>query len=167
MGPLTADEVRERSDYLSTKFPDPAGNAELEEWIAVVDGLLSKMTGRAIGTTEGEEVPTSLLALARRAVVLKIEQLVTSLGGRFAERSSKIGSGNLASFSAGAYAESYFGPEAASKAGMLDPDPVIADILWALATEDARDEWIAKWSGIERPAAMVQAFEWGQRSRGY
>lgn len=164
---LTVNEVRERSDYLAQKFPDPAGNEELAEWIAAVDGLLSKMTGRAIGTDEGEEVPASLVALAKRAVVLKVEQLVTSLGGSFSERRSRVGSGNLASFSAGAYSESYFGPEAASKAGMLDPDPVIADILWALATEDKRAEWIAKWQGIEQPAAMVQSFEWGQRSRGY
>lgn len=165
----TVEEVRERSDYLTTKFPDEAEpTAELNDWIAAAAGLLSELTGRKIGAeAEGEEVPSFLLALAKRAIVLKIETLVTSLGGSFAERKGNIGSGNLASFSAGAYAESYFGPEAASKAGMLDPDHSINEILWALCTEEKRAEWIAQWSGIQQPAAMAQAFEWGQRSGGY
>jgi hypothetical protein len=164
----TVEEVRERSDYLATKFPDPAGDAELTEWIAAVDGLLSEMTGRSIGPeATGEDVPTFLVALAKRAIILKIEQLITSLGGSFAERRTRIGEGRLASFSAGAYSESYFNPEAASKAGMLDPDPAIADILWALTTEEKRAEWIAKWQGIESPAAMVQSFDWGQRPGSY
>lgn len=164
----TVAELRERSDYLKTRFPDGTGDAELAEWVAAVDGLLSEMTGRSIGPeAAGEEVPTSLIALAKRAIVMKTEQLVSSLGGNYAERRATIGSGNLASFSAGAYAESYFGPEAASKAGMLDPDPAIADILWALCTDEKRDEWLAKWQGVQQPAAMVQSFEWSQQRRRY
>jgi hypothetical protein len=161
-------ELRELSDFIRTKFPDPAGDKELTEWEAAVDGLLSELTGRSIGPeAEGEDVPPFLVALAKRAIVLKIEQLVSSLGGTFAERRATIGSGNLSSFSAGAYSESYFGPEAASKAGMLDPDPAIADILWALCTEDKRAEWIAKWTGVQQPAAAVEVFDWRNRPGGY
>lgn len=164
----TVEEVRKRSDYLAQKFPDPDGNEELEEWIAAADGLVSSLTGRAIGPgAEGAEVPPNLVALAKRAIVVKIEAMVNGLGGNFAERRASVGSGNLASFSAGAYAESYFGPEVASKAGMLDPNPMIADILWALATEEKREEWLMKWQGIEAPAAMAQSFDWSQRGRGY
>jgi hypothetical protein len=166
----TVEEVRKRSDYLATKFPDPTGTEELEEWIAAADGLVASLTGRAIGPeSPGEEVPKSLVALAKRVIVVKIEAMVTGLGGNFAERRASVSSGNLASFSAGAYAESYFGPEVASKAGMLDPNPMIADMLWALATEEKREEWLLKWQGVEAPAAMVQSFDWSQggRGRGY
>lgn len=164
----TVKEVRERSDFLTTKFPDPAGDPELTDWVEVVAGLLSEMTGRIIGAdATGEEIPTSLVALAKRAVVMKIEALVTSLGGTFAERRGSIQGGKLASFSAGAYAESYFGPEAAAQAGRLDPDQAINDILWALTTEEKRAEWLAQWRGIEKPAAMAQSFEWGQSGRQY
>lgn len=164
----TVEEVRKRSDYLAEKFPDPDGTEELEEWIAAADGLVSSLTGRAIGPeAEGEDVPKFLLALAKRVIVVKIEAMVSGLGGSFAERRSSISSGNLQSFSAGAYAESYFGPEVASKAGMLDPNPMIADMLWALTTEEKREEWLAKWKGVEAPAAMAQSFEWQQRPGGY
>lgn len=166
----TVEEVRKRSDYLATKFPDPAGTEELEEWIAAADGLVSSLTGRAIGPeSPGEDVPKSLVALAKRVIVVKIEAMVTGLGGNFAERRASVSSGNLQSFSAGAYAESYFGPEVASKAGMLDPNPMIADMLWALATEEKREEWLLKWQGVEAPAAMAQSFDWSQggRGRGY
>ncbi|MGH2939451.1 MAG: hypothetical protein ACRDPE_15190 [Solirubrobacterales bacterium] len=164
----TLAELRGLSNFLATKFPDPGGDAELKEWEAAVDGLLVEMTGRAIGPeAEGEEVPPFLVPLAKRAIVLKIEQLVTSLGGTWAERRATIGSGNLASFSAGAYSESYFGPEVAAKSGMLDPDPAIADILWALCTEEKKAEWIAKWQGIEQPAAAVEVFDWRNRPGGY
>lgn len=163
----TLEEVRSRSDYLSTKFPSPAGDGELTDWLEASVGLVASLTGRAIGEVAGAEVPTGFLALARRAIVLKIEAMVTSLGGSFAERRSSAGSGNLSSFSAGAYSESYFGPEVAAQAGVLDPNPVVADILWALATEEKKEEWLAKWKGIESPAAMAQSFEWGQRGGGY
>jgi hypothetical protein len=165
---LTVEEARKRSDYLTQKFADPADNEELAEWIAAAEGLVSSLTGRAIGVeATGEPVPAHLVALAKRVIVIKIESMVAGLGGTFAERRSSVSSGNLASFSAGAYAESYFGPEVASKAGMLDPNPMIADMLWALATEEKREEWLMKWQGIEAPAAMAQSFEWGQRPGGY
>jgi hypothetical protein len=164
----TVKEVRDRSDYLKTKFPDPTGDDELAEWIAAADGLVSSLTGRAIGAeAEGEDVPPSLVALAKRVIVIKIEAMVTTLGGNFAERRASISSGNLQSFSAGAYAESYFGPEVASKAGMLDPNPMIADMLWALATEEKKEEWLLKWQGVEPPAAMVQSFDYQQRPGSY
>ena len=164
----TVEEVRKRSDYLAGKFPATDGDEELAEWIAAADGLVSSLTGRAIGPeAEGEDVPAALVALAKRVIVVKIEAMVAGLGGNFAERRSSISSGNLSSFSAGSYAESYFGPEVAAKAGMLDPNPMIADMLWAMTTEAKKEEWLLKWQGVEPPAAMAQSFEWEQRPGGY
>jgi hypothetical protein len=162
------DEVRELSDYLNTKFPAPAEDKELTEWVAAAAGLVSELTGRSIGEgAEGEEVPPFLVPLAKRAIILKIEQMVTTLGGTFAERRASIGAGKLSSFSAGAYAETYFSPEIAVSNGMLDGDPMIADILWALATPEKREEWILKWKGVEAPAAMATSFDWSRFNGGY
>lgn len=170
-------EVRALSAYLARLFPaaDPPEDPDpLQPWIDEAVALVSSMTGRTIGDVENpigscgsEDVPTGLEPLARRAIVSKIEQ-AANRGLTFTSRRGTIRAGRLASFSAGSYSESYFGPGEARTSKLLDLDPATHEALWALATECARAYWLNLWSEdpIE-PAAAVMAWDYSRRPGGY
>jgi hypothetical protein len=167
----TPDQVRERSKLLAAAYPDDDGG-ENDDALAVsaedASLIVADLTGRAIGPAEtpGVEVPAHLVNLAVRAVAMKAEQLEV-LGGTARDRRKAIRNANLRSISAGPWSESYFGPEEAAKAQRLDPDPRLHEILWALATEEKRDYWIALWTGVQPPAGAVSSFDWSLRSGSY
>jgi hypothetical protein len=55
-----------------------------------------------------------------------------------------------------------------SRAGrpQIVDDPDLDDVLWTLATQDARDTLIALASGQQLPAAMVSTFNYAGRGAG-
>lgn len=61
--------------------------------------------------------------------------------------------------------ESYFGPEQAMLARRLDPDPILAELLWALCTAAKREEWLAFWDPENNPQGVggVVSFQYGNR----
>lgn len=161
-----ADELRQHSALLSTRYP--AGKAENDEALkllaSITAPLVGDMTGRAIAGTEGVEVPTSKLVLARQVIAMKTEQLAAAVGTT-KDRKRSLNRGNLASFSAGSYSESYFGPDQALRAQRLDSDPILAELLWALCTEEKRLEWLAQWDPENFPSgtASIVSFDYGNR----
>lgn len=159
----TNDEVRARSELLRTDLPAPGGDAALTALIEDASALISAMTCRDIGAGTGEDVPAALLPVARRAVTLKSEALYVS--GTPTARRGAIGGGRLQSISAGPWSESYFGPGEAAQAGVLDPDPALHEALWALATEECRQEWLLLWAALRGdldapPASAVEEVDW-------
>lgn len=159
----TNDEVRARSELLRTDLPAPGGDAELGALIEDASALISAMTCRDISAGTGDEVPTELLPVARRAVTLKSESLY--VGGSAAARRGTIGGGRLQSISAGPWSESYFGPGEAAKAGVLDPDPDLHEALWTLATEECRQAWLELWAALRGdmnhpPASAIEEVDW-------
>lgn len=161
----TPDEVRARSALLTQRFPDGAvGDAALSGRIEVMVPVLSDLTGRSLAEdlgVPGVSVPAYLEPTAEQAVALKLER-----GSATAkDRKKAINTLNLRSFSAGPYSESYFGPGEAAEIKKLDPDPEIAELLWALATEDKRAYWLAIWGETVVPGAAVQSFDWRARRR--
>lgn len=165
--PLPAD-VRARSTLLTTRYPDPAGDAALTRLISEAGPLVAELTGRAIGGAPGEEVPAYLLPLAVRVISIKAEQIDFAFNMDAAARQRVLRRGNLRGFSAGPYSESYFGPQEAVAVKALDPDKATADLLWALATEAKRAYWLALWSGKQSPGNVVTSFDWrrGRREPG-
>lgn len=149
---------------LTTRYPDPAGDAALEVVVTDSAALVSSLTCRDIGVGTGEDVPAALVPLAQRAVALKAE--VLALGGTAEARAAAGASGRLASFNAGPYGESYFSPDIAARAGVLDPDPALHEVLWALATEDCRAAWLLLWASLRGenvpppPAYAVEEIDW-------
>lgn len=170
----TAAQVRDPkepaySELLSADFTDDeAGNAALQTWLGVGARLVASLTCRLIGDSAGEdmvEVPDDLIPLADRAISWRTEVLVQR-GSTSKARKRAIRNGNLASISAGPWSETYFGPDAALKARVLDPDPDLHALLWALATPDCRDAWTLLWTGVQAPAATPISFEYGNRPGG-
>ena len=156
----TAEEVRDRSDFLLALYPREEPE-RLDVLIAEATALVSEMTCRDIGHGSGAEVPTGLVPLAHRAVVLKTEQIANARTSKATKR--RVGA-SLRSFSAGSYAESYFDPGTAQKARQLDADQGVHETLWTLATEECRERWLATWSGEEVPASLVVSPNWSPPS---
>jgi len=157
------EEVRERSELLSQMYPgsDPDRDRRLGALLADDAPVVSSLTGRRIGPpdTPGEEVPAWLRPVAIRAMALRAER--HAVGGSARGRRSTLGSLNLRSFTAGPYSESYFGPGDAAEWRVLDPDPAVHELLWALCTEEMRRYWLRLWGRLaEVPAFGVQSFDW-------
>lgn len=158
----TADQVRERSPLLKQRYPDNGPDEAIFE--AVIEDsavVVASLTGRLIEPYEaGEEVPAGLVNVAIRAIARMSELMDTEETVEFADVSAR--GRRLRSFTAGPYSESYFAPgELIVKNGrpQMSPDSLLDRLLWALATEDAQDEWIALATGVQRPAGAVTEFD--------
>lgn len=162
----TPEALRKQSALLAERYPSPDKDEALEILAAVTGPLVGSITGRIIGGGEGEDVPEFMVALATRAVAVKCEQFDSALGTVKARRQS-LNRGNIASFAAGSYSESYFGPQQMVIAKRLDPDPIVSELLWALATEQRRYEWLELWDPANFAGAhlsgFIESFEYGNR----
>jgi hypothetical protein len=161
----TLEAVRLASPLLTERYPEPAKDEDLQQLLDEVVPVVASLTCRAIGPegTPGDEVPDWLRPVAVRAIALKAEGY--ALGRDSKSRGKAIRGVRLRSFTAGPYSESYFGPDEAARAKVLDPDPAVNEVLWTLATEDCRARWLALWSGTQVPATAIQAVDWGSRTR--
>jgi hypothetical protein len=165
--PPSADAVRSRSRLLQKLYPanpiDPAVESALREDVADSVALVQSLTCRTLDQT----VPADLVRVALRAVTLKTESIAS---GNDVKAATAIAQGRrLRSFTAGPYSESYFAPgELFVKNGVpqLDANPALAEALWALATDDCRDRWLALTTGIQAPAGAVSEFNFNRRQRG-
>lgn len=163
----TAKEVRERSPLLAGAYEEPADDAALTLLIDVSAPLVGDMTGREIAGTTGEEVPDAKLELARKVIAMKTEGLHAVVGVA-EDREDAIDRSRLRSISAGSWSESYWGPGEAAKGKTLDTDPILAELLWALCTEDKRAEWLAQWDPDNAPGfSVIESFDYGRRPGGY
>lgn len=161
---FTVADIWARSQYLQKHYPRGSAEAPLEFLVGTVAPLVGSMTGRIIAGTVGEAVPPSLHEMELMAIALKCDAFDAATGSAKSRRSS-ITRGNIASFSAGSYSESYFGPAQAMAAKKLDPDPVLADLLWALCTEEKQLYWLAIWEpeSFNLGEGHLVAYEYGNR----
>lgn len=161
----TPSQLRRHSALLEDRFPESSGDDALALLALITSPLVGELTGRIIGEFDGEEdVPPALVPVAERVIAMKTEQLDTATGTVKGRRRS-MNRGNLASFSAGSYSESYFGPEQALAAKRLDADPILAELLWSLTTPAKKQEWLEFWDPADYPCGEggLIAFEYGDR----
>jgi hypothetical protein len=162
----SAEDVRKRSELLRDEFPEGAGDEALKLLLDDDAPVISALTGRKIGPpdTPGEEVPNWLRPTAIRAFAMRAER--GALQGSAEERESAIGDANIRSETYGPISLSYFGPGEASSAKVLDPDPAVHELLWALATDRMKDYWLVLW-GQKTPGPWMNVveFDWGRRQR--
>lgn len=161
---FTIADIWARSAYLQAKFPRGASEAQLGFLVGAVAPLVGTITGRIIAGTPGESVPPSLYEVELMAIAMKCDAFHLATGTAKSRRTGS-GKGNLASFSAGSYAEAYFGPAQIMEAKRLDPDPQLADLLWSLCTEEKQLYWLAIWdpANFDVGVGGIVAFEYGNR----
>lgn len=177
----TNDQLREASDVIANRFPDEgtgAAEMKLKARAEAAAILVSSLTFRTIApitesTVEGEvfeDVPAQLEPLAVRAVALMVNRELVLGDAAIAEQ---IATGRrLRGFSAGPYSESYFAPGEFARRGAaqgrppMDPDEELDASLWALATQEAREYFIAQATGVAAPAGTVSSFDYRQQAIG-
>lgn len=156
--PPTVEDVRLRSPFLAQRFPadDDAATARLEVVVADTIAVVEALTCRTLDAS----LPERLWTIAVRAVALKAQRIAAE-GDPDAVASSQENDG-LRSISAGPWSESYFGPGEAAAAKVLDRDAATHEALWALATEECRDDWRRAWGQTvpHRPAAVTAQPGW-------
>lgn len=175
----TPDTLRLASDLIERRFPQGGPNdAKLKLRAESAAAQVATLTFRLIGpvteaTVEGyvfEEVPPSLEPLAVRAIALMVEREIVTGDPEFAEQ---LATGRrLRGFSAGPYSESYFAPGEFARRGAaqgrppMDADDQLDAALWALATEEAREYFIAQATGVQVPGSAVTAFDYSKQAVG-
>lgn len=161
---FTVGDIWARSQYLQQRYPRGPAETVLEFLVGTVAPLVGSMTGRIIAGTEGEAVPPQLREIELMAIALKCDSFDAAVGSA-KNRKGSISRGNIASFSAGSYSESYYGPGQAMAAKKLDSDPVLADLLWALCTEEKQFYWLAIWEpeSFNLGEGRLLSYEYGNR----
>jgi hypothetical protein len=166
----TADQVRARSPLLRQRYPE--GGPNEDDLLAAVEDsavVIAATTGRKIDPfPDGEEVPAGLRSTAVRAVARMAEMMDTTASVTVADADAR--GRRLRGFSAGPYSEQYFAPgDLIVKGGrpQMSPDTQLDLLLWALATEAAKEAWLALVTGQQPPAGAVTAFDYRRMGAGY
>lgn len=181
--PPTPDQVRNASPLLRQNFPAPPvsvyATADLRNQVYQSIAQIQSLTWRLIDPTLGcaapegyvcETVPPSLVPVAYAAVIRMTEELNVTASADYAEQ---LASGRmLRGFTAGPYSENYFAPGEFSRKGVMTRPPMSTDtvldgMLWALATEDARDYFVWRTTGIAPPTGLASAFDYRKANGGY
>jgi hypothetical protein len=183
--PPSPDDVWDASPLLREKFPrpavDPAATGDLRRITYQAIALVQSVTWRLIDQTLGcpappdegqcELVPNELAPVALQAIARMAERIKVTTDPAFAEQ---IATGRrLRGFNAGPYSESYFAPGEFARRGAtqgrppMDTDDALDSALWALATEDARDYFVWRATGVAPPTGVATAFDYRRQSLGY
>jgi hypothetical protein len=181
--PPTTDAIRVASPLLRAAFPVPPTDqyqtADLRNLINRSIALVESATFRIIDPTlgdpspegyVGELVPATLTATAFEAVQRQAEVLQVTGDATFTQQAAT--GRRLRGFSAGPYSESYFAPNEFARKGVatrpsMSDDDTLDALLWALATEDARDYLAWRNSGITPPTGVATAWDYRKQQVGY
>lgn len=182
--PPSPSEVRNDSPLLRKKFPLPPLNLnqaiDLRNIVYESTAMVQSITWRLIDPTLGslapvdylsEAVPDGLVPTAFQAVKRMSERIFVTTQPGLAEQ---LATGRrLRGFSAGPYSEQYFAPGEFARRGAsqgrppMDVDDALDSALWALATEDARDYFVWRATGVAPPVGVASAFDYRRLSGGY
>lgn len=158
----TAEEIRSYApplfDWETYGFPADVDPDPLDVRVGWAVGTLYAVTGRTMDSiTLTEEV-----AIAQR--VLAAFVMLEATGGSAAAL-QVLEQPWLKSFTAGSYSETRFSPsEIAGGSGKTETPPyppTLWALLWALMTEEKRDEWRQRLTGQVSPAAAFFDMDWG------
>jgi hypothetical protein len=134
----------------------PLGYGEDPALQVVVDRaveLVESMTGQTFAG-----MPAEYEDLARQVVQALVERWVFQAQEEYIETAADFSL--ISSFSAGPYSETRRGLGELKASGLIFPDPGIHGLLWAMLTDDKRDDWLAWLSGVNAPAFEVTEVDW-------
>jgi hypothetical protein len=178
-------DIRNASPLLRAKVPIPTVDAyalsDLRNMVYTATMYVQAMTWRLIDTTLGCPAPAEegyTCELVPNEMVPMVVQVITKLVERYNVLSSvqyatQVATGRrLRGFTAGPYSENYFDPGQFSRRGVMtrpvmDNDDTIDGLLWALATEDARDYFVWRTTGVGLPTGVSTSFDYRRQSLGY
>jgi hypothetical protein len=122
----------------------------LDGRVAVAVAWVESWTGRSL---DASLTDTGLAALARDAVLMRLQQILVGRGTTRAVRDALSGS-TVKSIRAGDYSQTNRDPVDARKAAQINPWGELSDVILALATPERREEILAGLDGKVRPVAL-------------
>lgn len=165
--PPSASVVRDRSELLTARYPPNPVDGDVErrlrELVADAVALIESITGRVLDSTL-PTVPVNLVRIAMRATALMSEMMSVRGSLAYAQSTADGSRQRLKSISAGSWSESYFGPgELVVKAGIvaITGNQALDEALWALMTDEKRDEWRSLATGVRPAAGRHFEVDWG------
>lgn len=182
--PPTPDQIRNESRLLRQGYPIPPTDEfqpqDLRNVVYQAVALVQAQTWRLIDPTLGdlaaegyvsEAVPDGMVPIAIQAVARVAERIFVTTEPAFA---TQVATGRrLRGFSAGPYSENYFAPGEFARRGasqgrpVVDTDDAVDTAVWALMTEDARDYFVWRSTGVAPPVGIASAFDYRRQSLGY
>lgn len=178
-------DIRNNSPLLRSKIPiptvDPYALSDLRNMVYAATMYVQSLTWRMIDQTLGCPAPIEegyTCELVPNELVPLVVQVITKLVERYnvlasVQYATQVATGRrLRGFTAGPYSENYFDPGQFSRRGVttrpiMDNDDTIDAMLWALATEDARDYFVWRSTGIGLPTGVSTSFDYRRQSLGY
>lgn len=149
----TIDDIRawSRVDFGSLGFDT---DARLQVLLDRAVEYVESVTGRTLAT-----LPSQFERTCEEAIQRTVEQSAMRSQEENVEVSADFDV--IQNFSVTGYSETRRGAEDARKARMINPWPMLHDLLWRMSTDDARDEWEDYWAGgANRPAFEVTEMDW-------
>lgn len=154
---ITVEQVRTWSkvDFAGLDYAEPdSGPDPLQVLVDRAIEYVLRVTGQTL-----DSIPEALTNTWQEAVQRRTEQLAFKAQEDEAETAGDFELIN--NFSAGSYSETRRGMGETEKAKQINPWPLLHELLWGLATDDARDAWLEYWEGgTMAPAFDVTEVDW-------
>lgn len=144
-------------ELLNELLESPLTEGSWDSWLELGGGenFLSRLS----------PVPGRLIAVAKRAVTLKVERL--AVGGSVRERVQAANASTIRSFTAGPYSEAHVNMGELRQKMMLDPDPALDEALRLLMTEDGWGVFLYQSMGQQLPGAALTPIDGLKVPGGY
>lgn len=156
-GAITAEEVREWSlmPFDEFEYPEPTG-ADADTLQSLVDRAIEYVLD-VTGLTVVENVPTNLLRTWEEAIQRRTEQLVAKQQEDEIETAADFEL--IKNFGAGPYNEGRREIGDVDKAKVINPWPLLNDLLRRLCTTAKWEWWLEQW-GVVVPAVEYTEVDW-------
>jgi hypothetical protein len=117
---------------------------------------VESVTGRTLAT-----LPSQFENTCKEAIQRTVEQAAMRSQEESVDTSADFDT--IQSYNVTGYSETRRGMEDARKARMINPWPMLHDMLWRMSTDDKRDEWEDYWAGGQNtPAFDVSEMDWDE-----
>lgn len=152
MNTPTVDDIKAWSLVDWSGLPEVVSDELLEVFLARSVDYVLDVTGRTL-----DSVPAGLVTTAQEAIQKRVEQLAyQAQPDQIDTRTDDM----VKSFGTDGFNESRRDLNEPDKQKMINPWQALHDLLWRLATEEKRDEWMERW-GSMTPAFEVAEVDWG------
>jgi hypothetical protein len=158
-----AQAIMDASDLDFSQVGDQGRYADAAGLQPVVDAATAWIewaTGRTYEAMPTGFEPMAFAAAQRLTEIMAVQNAADIV-------SAQSDYATVQSFSAGGYSETRRSLDAVRKSGMIHVDPTLHALLWAMLTDEKRDEWMFWLTGEIAPASDVTEVDWDLSSWEY